>query len=202
MLDISHIPSNQQSTQVFYTTGGTTAGPIWQIWTKPRGARFLQIFCLGSGAGGGGGYAATANTGAGGGGGGASGFSRGFFPAFLIPDTLYISVGIGGAGGAGGTSYVSLIPSNDAKNVLIRSHSSGPGAGNGGTASGGSAGTAAVADNLASFVWSTLGLAVSVGGVTGSAGGLSTSGSNTTALASTILTGGAGDAGITTNTVS
>ena len=102
MLDIFHIPSNTENTKIFYASSGSNS---WQTWQKPRGAKLIQIFCLGGGGGGGGGSANTAvnNTGGGGGGGGAA-LSRGLFPAFLLPDTLYIQTGLGGAGGAGGRS--------------------------------------------------------------------------------------------------
>jgi hypothetical protein len=47
MLDLSNIPSQQQQTTTFYATGN------WQAWSKPRNAKFIEIFCLGGGAGGG-----------------------------------------------------------------------------------------------------------------------------------------------------
>ena len=70
MLDLFHIPSNTDSTKIFYAQGATA----WQTWQKPRNAKFIQIFCLGGGAGGGGGSASTSAAALtrGGGGGGAS----------------------------------------------------------------------------------------------------------------------------------
>ena len=66
MLDVSHIPGSNDSTQIFYANGTTS----WQTWQKPRNAKFIQIFCLGSGGGGAGGglnpAANAANAGAGG----------------------------------------------------------------------------------------------------------------------------------------
>ena len=92
MIDVSHIPSQQQNTTIFYSAG------IFQTWNKPRNAKFIEKFCLGGG-GGGGHTTITAAGVAGGGGGGSAGIVRGIIPAFLLPDTLYIQVGKGGAGG-------------------------------------------------------------------------------------------------------
>ena len=50
MLDIFHIPSNTDSTKIFYASSGSN---FWQTWQKPRGAKFIQIFCLGAGGSGG-----------------------------------------------------------------------------------------------------------------------------------------------------
>jgi hypothetical protein len=110
MLDFSHIPSQQQLNYTFYANSGS-----WQTFVKPRNAKMIEIFCLGGGGGGARTTNAAGNSG-GGGGGGSAGIVRGIIPAFLLPDTLYILVGKGGAGGttsggngtAGGISYVSL----------------------------------------------------------------------------------------------
>ena len=48
MLDLFHIPSNTDSTKIFYANSGS-----WQTWQKPRNANFIQIFCLGAGGSGG-----------------------------------------------------------------------------------------------------------------------------------------------------
>ena len=48
MLDLSHIPSQQQNTTIFYAQNGS-----WQTWSKPRNAKMIEIFCLGGGGGGG-----------------------------------------------------------------------------------------------------------------------------------------------------
>ncbi len=86
MLDLSHIPSQQQQTYTFYSVG---AG-IWQTWNKPRNAKFIEIFCLGGG-GGGAISSLTAGSANGSSGGGSAGIVRGLIPAFLLPDTIYIS---------------------------------------------------------------------------------------------------------------
>ena len=46
MLDLSHIPSQQQNTTIFYAQSGS-----WQTWNKPRNAKMIEIFCLGGGGG-------------------------------------------------------------------------------------------------------------------------------------------------------
>ena len=117
---------NDLTTQVPNVQTFNGAASTWQTWNKQDDATMIHILCIGGGAGGGSGRldsSATARYGGGGGGGGA--VTSIFFPAFLIPDTLYVQVGLGGAGGAaqtvnatngnagsnGGTSYVSVYPS-------------------------------------------------------------------------------------------
>lgn len=205
MLDLFHIPSNTDNTKVFYATGGTND---WQTWQKPRGAKFIQIFCLGGGAAGGSGYRGTAGalrTGAGGGGSG--GIARALYPAFLLPDILYVQVGAGGAspagttttagstGTAGGISYVSIAPTQLAINVLAQSSTAGA---LGGAAAGS---TTTNAGGAAATIWTTttspftsLGVLNLVAGV---AGGISTNANtgvitNIQALSQSIVTGGTG----------
>ena len=60
-------------------------------WTKPTGAKTVQVICIGGGGGGAHGAAAT-----GGGGGGGGGISRQIFPASLLGATETVTVGTGG----------------------------------------------------------------------------------------------------------
>ena len=122
MLDLSHIPSQQQQNYTFYATGN------WQAWNKPRNAKFIEIFCLGGG--GGGSHPTNQSTaGSGGAGGSSAGIVRGIIPAFLLPDTLYILVGKGGAGGtvsnttggSGAISYIGLQPSTSEQTLICKS---------------------------------------------------------------------------------
>lgn len=194
MLDLSHIPSQQQQNYTLYSLG---AG-VWQTWQKPRNAKFIEIFCLGGGAGGA--ITSVAAGAANGGlGGGSAGIVRGLIPAFLLPDTLYILVGKGGAGsttnntngGAGGISYIGLQPSTSEQTLICKS-STLAASGNGDGAS-----TSTVA--LSAF--SNLGLFTAIAGVNGSAGGSSTTnGSSQAALATNLTTGGAGGGGKTATT--
>lgn len=190
MLDLSNIPSKQQQTFTFYSTGN------WQTWNKPRNAKMIEIFCLGGG-GGGGQNVLTNPTGAGGG--GSAGIVRGIIPAFLLPDTLYISVGEGGkgsstsgaAGGSGGISYVGLQPSISEQTLICKSSTSF--AGGGGTNFNGLAATISV---VAQSVYGNLGLFTAVAGVAGSATSINgTPGNSLTALTSNLITGGASGAG-------
>lgn len=190
MLDLSNIPSQQQQTYTLYATGN------WQAWNKPRNAKFIEIFCLGGGAGG----AITsvgAGATAGGLGGGSAGIVRGLIPAFLLPDTIYILVGKGGAGsignntngGAGGISYVGLQPSTSEQTLICKSSTL--------TASGNGTGATISVVGLSAF--GNLGLFTAVAGVNGSSGGTSapTNGGSQAALGTNLTTGGAGGGGKT-----
>jgi hypothetical protein len=202
MLDISNIPSQQKQTFTFYATGN------WQTWNKPRGAKMIEIFCLGGG-GGGGLSQLNASAYGGAGGGGSGGIVRGIVPAFLLPDTLYILVGKGGAGpttpgigGSGGISYVGLQPSTSEQTLICKSSTAVP---TGGTSAfaGGNGGAAASISTISLSVFSNLGLFTSIAGVSGSNGGsfVGTDGaSQSPALSTNLTTGGAGGAG-NTNTV-
>lgn len=189
MLDVSHIPSQNQQTFTFYATGN------WQTWSKPRNAKLIEIFCLG---GGGGGGQNTLSNPTGAGGGGSGGIVRGIIPAFLLPDTLYISVGKGGAGAitsaagaVGAISYIGLQPSTSEQTLICKSSTTT--AGSGGT---NSAGSGASASTLTLSAYNNLGIFTAAGGVGGSAVSVNgTPGNNLAALASNIITGGASGAG-------
>lgn len=131
MLDFNDIVTNVKGDrQVFQATGysATPTNFYWQTWTKPRGVNFVHIFCLG---GGGGGNAGSSG-GAGGLGGGGGTASRALFPAWVLPNTLFVQVGAGGSGGTpsaaplvGGVSLVTLWPSSvltPANNILLRAN--------------------------------------------------------------------------------
>jgi hypothetical protein len=203
MLDLSHIPSQQQQTFTFYAISGSNS---WQTWQKPRNAKMIEVFCLGGGAGGGRGNNNSLG-GQAGGGAGSGAITRGIVPAFLLPDTLYIQVGKGGTGAIlsntsgnnGGVSYVGLQPSTSEQVLVCKS---------GGTSTGGSnvngaagAGAAQAVVTLSAF--GNLGLFTSIGGVIGTTGGLGvtpTAGANAQALGTSLVTGGAGGGGKTSTT--
>jgi len=188
MLDLNNIPSQQQQTTILYATGN------WQAWSKPRNAKFIEIFCLG---GGGGGSIATVGTGArnGGNGGGASGIVRGIIPAFLLPDTLYILVGKGGAGsttnntagGVGGISYIGLQPSTSEQTLICKSSTNTPS----------NSAVGATISTVALSAFGNLGLFTAIAGV-GASLGTSGIGASQTALATSLVTGGAAGGGKTT----
>ena len=99
MNGFQHLPS-QQDQRFWVYTAKNVSNSYW-TWLKPPGISFIHIIAIG--AGGGGSSSAIWQTGVarvGGGGGGSGGMTSTFLPAYLVPDTLYINVGIGGAGGA------------------------------------------------------------------------------------------------------
>jgi hypothetical protein len=193
MIDVFNIPTQQQQTYTLYATGN------WQTWNKPRNAKFIEIFCLGGGAGGAVQAIGTGNA-TGGAGSGSGGIVRGLIPAFLLPDTLYILVGKGGAGsstsntagGQGGISYIGLQPSTSEQTLICKSSTiAALGNGNGGTIS---------AVSLSAF--GNLGLFTAIAGVNGSSGGTNapTQGGSQAALGTNLTTGGAGGGGKTAAT--
>lgn len=190
MLDLFHIPSQQLQTYTFYSTGN------FQTWNKPRNAKFIEIFCLGGGAGGATALAGVGNA-SGGVGGASGGIVRGIIPAFLLPDTLYILVGNGGAGsttnsatgGSGGISYIGLQPSTSEQTLICKSSTTVPNSSTG----------APSISIVALSAFGNLGLLTAITGVGASAGGVSTptSGGSQGALATNLTTGGAGGGGKT-----
>ena len=190
MLDISNIPGQKRETFILYATGN------WQAWTKPRNAKFIEIFCLGGGAGG---AISVIGTGArnGGNGGGAGGIVRGIIPAFLLPDTIYILVGKGGAGstqnntagGVGGISYIGLQPSTSEQTLICKSSTNNPS----------NSATGATISTVSLSAFGNLGLFTAVAGIGGVLGG-SGVGTNQTALATSLVTGGAAGGGKTAAT--
>jgi hypothetical protein len=126
MLDLSHIPNSQQDINIFYANGSA-----WQTWQKPRKCNYVYIMCIGGGGGGAGGAGSSFDT-VGGNGGGSGAVSRVLYNAQILPDRLYIQVGLGGAGGIGATiangngsngsngtrSVVTLLPLIAAQNTV------------------------------------------------------------------------------------
>ena len=187
-----NITDNAINNQIFLPKGLSD----FQVWNKPANAKFVSIFCLGSGGGGGGGMVGTATTARRGGGGGGSGaFSMGTFTASQLPDTLYLSVGLGGLGGlglagatngsAGALSYVSVRPDNTAINLLLVSGAVASTGGN----SGGNGGNAGVGSTIwAGNILNSLGLVTAQAGTNGGAGAISSAAADITPA--TIVCGG------------
>lgn len=81
----------------FFTTNGT--------WTKPPGAKIVEVFVLGAGAGGASGRRGAAGTVRCGGGGGAGGsVTNARFDAAELNNSVTVTVGVGGNGGAAVTA--------------------------------------------------------------------------------------------------
>lgn len=100
MNDFFDLADRRNNTTVYYAD--TT---LWKTWQKPKGCKFVNIFAIGSGGGGAGGQTGALGTNrVGGGGGGGGGIFNILIPSIFLPDTLYISVGVGGAGGSANTS--------------------------------------------------------------------------------------------------
>ena len=143
MIDVFNIPNNDSNFDIFTNNGGTSS---WQTWVKPKNAKFIQILAIGGGGGGGAGWSSSFNSGGGGGGGGAGAVVSGFYPANVLPNTLYIQIGSGGAGGRnrsdnGGSGTATFISINAGSAAVDRIIYANPGT-FGGAGSGSIAGTA------------------------------------------------------------
>ena len=102
-MDILNLPNKSLYHKVFYATTSTN----WQTWTKPSNINFVYMYVIGAGGAGGGGRTGGNNSGGGGGGGASSSITVALYPAFLLPDTLYINVGVGSAGASAGAGAAS-----------------------------------------------------------------------------------------------
>ena len=175
MIDTFNISDGGTQRQIFYAQGSNS----FQVWQKPQNCKFVHFVLLGGGGGGGGGQGAGTGTARrGGGSGGSSPVTKGLFPASMIPNTLYIQVGLGGSIGVGGTSntnggsgslsYVMVSPDTGktAQNVLLQSGDSAAGGGTAGSA-GGNAGSAGSQWTFTSNIFYQLGLVDTYGGQAG-----------------------------------
>lgn len=182
----------------------------WHIWNKPRGISTIYLFTVGGGAGGGGGFTGIATSARGGGGsGGSSAVTRSVFPAFLLPDRLYIQVGAGGlgvgsGGGTAGTgikSFVSVYPDLNVANLLSASASSAPTGGGTGTAAAvGGAGVGGTVPTITVQCLAGLGVFTSIAGQAGVAGGAVAGAVGTAGVipvTGVVTSGGSGGAGTT-----
>jgi hypothetical protein len=198
-MDLFDLANTDYRTQIFYTSG---------TWRKPSGISMVFIGCYGAGGGGGGGFTRTVAQNGGGGGGGASGaIYNDILPASLVPDELYITVGVGGQGGAaqtvgtsGGITYVEAYKDGGANFVFARATGGGGGGGSVSAGVGGSAGTNAVSA-VANQKLSTTGVFTSIAGQSGSAGGTTSGGIALTYGVATMINGGAGGGGCNTSNV-
>lgn len=117
-------------------------------WTKPAGARSVEVLCINGGGGGGSGRRGAAATArGGGGGGGGSGITRWVLRADDLSATEQVVVGAGGTGGpavtVNDTNGATGNPGGISRFGPPRARGgSAPGAGGGGTTTGGAGGTA------------------------------------------------------------
>jgi len=141
-----YIPPVSGAGQSVYDTAGS------YTWSKPTGISTVTILCIGSGGNGG---TVTTTNGGGGGGGGTSVIT---VPAFLVPDTLYLNVGAGGAGNTSANYTFASVFNNGwvAQDIFIYA----VGGGNASTSSGGAGGANITGTNL---IWYNSGYATNVG---------------------------------------
>jgi len=112
MIDLFNIPNSQDNMSIFYANGSA-----WQTWKKPRKCQYIWIMCIGSGGGGASGSSGTsaANTG-----GGSGAVTRALFNASLLPDILFIQIGVGGnPGSLGNRSFVSITANTTTTNLVV-----------------------------------------------------------------------------------
>lgn len=164
MIDLLHLPEPDERTVWFPGQGASTNTTGWRVWTKPRGVSMVSILAIGSGGGGGGGAGNISGSTAGGGSsGGGAAMAKMLFPAWVLPDKLYVlsvSGGLGGDGGssgnagtagiAGAASMVSIYPDTTAGNLLVTTLNGGNGGNQGTTSAGGGVGTAPTAPSSTS----------------------------------------------------
>ena len=207
MLDLSHIQSQYGSNVQLFTANSVAAGVTWQTWVKPRGISMVHIILLGGGGAGSAGWNGAASTAGGGGGGGSSAQAIGLFPAAFLPDTLYISVGVGGVGvvSATGTngiaSYVAVKPLTTLNYLLLQANGgSAPASRPAGVTPGvaGAGGTVTTATNaplagLGLLGWNSTAANISLAG---QSGGTGTSSAVTLPTTGLLVTGGAGGAAL------
>lgn len=197
--DLFNLPNKGPWQVHTFEANDNIGGTCWHTWFKPQGISQVFIFALAGGGGGGNGFIATnGNARGGGSGGGSSAFQRLWVPAFLLPDTLYISVGFGGAATTIGiASYVSPQPVVNGTFALITTQ---PGTGgvdgtNSGSQTGGPGGTNTTPGA------SVLGLFTAVAGNSGTNGATASAaagnnGSSIALAAATfVVTGGTGGGG-------
>jgi hypothetical protein len=206
MIDYFNLPNNDKNVQTFYTIGSG----LWQTWQKPRGCKFMEVYMVGGGGGGGAGATGVANTNrSGGAGGGSSSISRAFISSSIIPDILYISVGVGGAGGSptagagsvggnGTISFISVLPNTTTTNIILASGSGNAGSSGGGGVVGSSN---AIGGNAGAIFAQTNGLLsynclVSLVAGQAGAGGGNQNQSGTAITLTLPVSGGAGGAGV------
>ena len=192
----SHPRNKLADVQVFYPNS-TASNVGWQTWTKRPGATMVSIFCVGGGGSGGNGVVGAASTAAGGGGGGSSSQSYVECPAIMLPETLFVAVGVGGIApvGTGQISRVCINPSSVAGDTLVIANA-GVGGGSASGATAGAAGAAGAIATIGTMPLSGAGTSQLIAGMAGIIGGTTVSGGALTLPAGLRVTGGTGGGGL------
>lgn len=197
---ISGIPGtagrNVQKTIFYPNSVATSVG--WQTYNIPKSVTMLYIFLLAGGGGGGSGH--TAGVSGGGAGGGSSGQTSVLIPAAMLPPTIHLSIGHGGAVGAAGiASRISIRPDAIANHCLALANPGSQG-GNSTSGTGGTAGAAGSVATIGNMPLAALGQFQLLGGQVGVNGGASAANGLNITLPVTglVVTGGASGAGTPT----
>lgn len=187
--------------QVFLANAPTSTGAAEDgvvTWRKKSGATMVYIFALAAGGGGGNGFVGAVSAAGGGAGGGSGAQVFCEIPAILLPDSLYVMVGVGGSGAGvtGGRSIISILPGAQTVNNVIVEAKGGLGGGSGSAGGGGSGGTGGAVETITGMPLCP-GNLVSYAGKDGSSGVLTGIGTALTIPATGIrATGGASGAGL------
>ena len=206
MLDFNHVLATPGADIQYFQGPATTTLLQWQVWRKPRGAKWIHM--IGVGGGGGGGTGINTTTSSGGGAGGSSGGQTVVtIPAMMVPDILYIQAGRGGPGatasGGNGSqglaTYVCIAPfTTVAVTGTILFASAGTSSGGAATSTnGGTAPGAVTVAAIANMCIAGRGFYTFYAGQIGASGGASTvAGTNLTPpVTGLMVTGGAGGGG-------
>jgi hypothetical protein len=214
MLDYLHLPKQQNGNIDYFPGFSDTDGGSWVVWEKPKGIQMIRITCIAGGGGGGSGFSSNTTTNrGGGGGGGSSAISIVTIPAYVLPDILYVSSGVGGPGGAANPATANL-GSDGIRSYVCIAQDTGviyrvcyADSGKAGTTAptsvpaGGTGGAAGSVATIADMLLASYGIRNFIVGQTGTAGSALGTGVNqnypTTGL---LLSGGTGGSGGTNTT--
>jgi hypothetical protein len=208
MLDYLHIPDSTNGKIDYFPGFSDTNGGSWVVWEKPTGTHMIRITCIAGGGGGGSGFSSNTNTNrGGGGGGGSSAISIVTIPAYVLPDILYISSGVGGAGGAANPATANL-GSDGINSYVCIAQDTGviyrvcfANSGKAGTTAptatptGGSAGAAGAVATIADMLLVSYGIRNFIAGQAGAVGGTTSANSITYPTTGLLLSGGGGGPG-------
>jgi hypothetical protein len=215
MLDYLHLPKQQTGNIDYFPGFSNTDGGSWVAWEKPQRIQMIRITCIAGGGGGGSGFSnnTTALRG-GGGGGGSSAISIVTIPAYVLPDILYISSGIGGSGGAKNPATANL-GTNGIRSYVCIAQNTGviyrvcyADSGKAGTTlptsapAGGGAGVAGTVATIADMLLASHGIRNFIAGQAGTNGGTLAGATLTYPTTGLLLSGGTGGNGGTSITPS